>query len=421
MQKEAIGFLKRTYGTEEEIASILINIGLLCPNNDSAMYYYKSAIEMAKTSGLAEIEIAGYNNLAYCYLDKKDYMNARICLLDLAIPLALNENKYDWLATLYDSYADVAYGSGNPDLAYQYEKKASAAKESADKIKAADQVRLLATLIDEKNNEIKIRNKEKEIVKKENRNQWLIFWIMLLLLLFLSSLIVFIRKMQLNKLRDQRQKLDSARQLIALEENFKGKVARELHDMISPIYTFVSSIKSLPKSPDLLPGKKIESKLTNIAETIRHLSHRLDRVWVEQDSFEDLVKGICEDLQQLTNVPVKLTLDLKNIEIPVEPATHLLRIIQELLLNAVKYVKSGSIEISVNRESVNLYIRYRDEGPGFDRDTGIMSGLGLVMIFERVKVMGGEADLETGQGKGTSWRISVPINHISTKKLNSGK
>ena len=79
------------------------------------------------------------------------------------------------------------------------------------------------------------------------------------------------------------------------------------------------------------------------------------------------------------------------------------------MMNAGKHVKSGKVGISISEEYNNLYIIYEDDGPGFDQSSAGLSGLGLMHIFERAKLLNGKAVLDTSPGQGTRWTISVPV------------
>lgn len=80
-QKMAINLLEKIPGNEEEIASVYCNLGLRSSDPDTAIKYYQAAINIAQTGNSAEVEIASFNNMAYSYMDKKDYEKAELCLV----------------------------------------------------------------------------------------------------------------------------------------------------------------------------------------------------------------------------------------------------------------------------------------------------------------------------------------------------
>jgi len=412
IQKQAIGLLQKSKGSEEAIAMILVNIGLRQISPDSAIKYFKLALNDIGSAGSDEVKIGAFNNLAYSYLDKKDFYNAKICLIAEAIPLAEKDSNFDWMSTLYDSYADVLKTQGNLVDGLIYEKKAFKYRQEADKIQASDQVRLLGVLLEVKNKELTIQAYQQENQNKDNRIQKIkLFFVSFL---FLTGAVVFILLLiaQRNKLKLQKQLVTSAKKIIDAEENLKGRIASELHDMITPMYSqLLQQIETTDISGDELK-EDLHTKLSVLANRIRQISHRMNKVFIEQVTFFELVRGACDDMQYMTDIPIKLEISEETIELTSETATHSFRIIQELLSNAVKYVKEGTINLSVSVALENLYIIYKDHGPGFDAYKSPNNGIGVMNIMERAKLIGGEATLTTAPGHGTHWRICIPLGSL---------
>ena len=164
MQNEALFYLSKVNGAEEEMAYIFINMGNQHTNPDSALFYYKSALKLALNANLPKLLFGAYNNMAYSYLDIHDIRKAEECLRDQAIPAALEMKDNDWLSSLYDTYADVCVQKGDYKNALDFQKKAMRARDADYRQKASEQVRLLAALLDLKNKELIIQNEEKELL-----------------------------------------------------------------------------------------------------------------------------------------------------------------------------------------------------------------------------------------------------------------
>jgi signal transduction histidine kinase len=114
-------------------------------------------------------------------------------------------------------------------------------------------------------------------------------------------------------------------------------------------------------------------------------------------------------MQYLTKIPISFEITESEIDVTSETGTHLVRIIQELLANAVKYVDKGVINLQISIEFHNLYIIYNDSSPGFDTENTTIEGIGLLNIIERAKLIGGTADLKSKPGIGTHWIICIPV------------
>ena len=119
-------------GAEEEIANNMINIGTRFMNPDSAICYFHTALEFGQENSLSEVNLGAYNNMAYSYLDLGELEKAEMCLQNFAIPMALQDSNYDWLSTLYDSYADVLMAKGDFRGAFRYERKSMESRIKSD-------------------------------------------------------------------------------------------------------------------------------------------------------------------------------------------------------------------------------------------------------------------------------------------------
>lgn len=89
---------------------------------------------------------------------------------------------------------------------------------------------------------------------------------------------------------------------------------------------------------------------------------------------------------------------------------NILRIVRELINNAVKHSKGSSIEIRFFEKDNHLNIQVKDNGIGFEMmDINIKKGFGLNSVFERVFILGGKIDIKSSKS-GTVVLVEIPIN-----------
>jgi signal transduction histidine kinase len=406
--KSAIQTLRLESGNDEEIALIYVNLGLNFSNPDTAMKYYQMAISIARKVKSPEIEMAAYNNMVYCYLDKQQPKEAEECLISNAIPIAERNGNYDWLSTLYDTYSDVLIAMNKPMEAFSYEKLALNSRVKADGLAAKSQVRLLSLLLDLKNNQILIEKQQTEVRQKDYKIRLIFLWGSISLLIILTIISVYIWFQQRGKIRMQAALIDSAKHLIEAEENMKGRVSLELHDLVTPFYT--SMVREIDQAgiPEQRIAERLRIKVTDLSQSLRNLSHRMNNNFREQLSLPVLLKGLCDDFRKVSDIPVDFFADGFDNELTDEEIIHLYRIVQELFSNALKYLNTGEIKLSLSENTGTIFIFYSDTGPGFDSNTASANGIGIRNIIERARIINGKAVLTTSPGNGTSWRIAVP-------------
>jgi heavy metal sensor kinase len=103
-------------------------------------------------------------------------------------------------------------------------------------------------------------------------------------------------------------------------------------------------------------------------------------------------------------------------------------VVTNLLHNAVQYNRpDGAIDLSVGRQNGHLEVEVRDTGIGisadarahiFERfyradparggDDGLHAGLGLAIVKELIDLMGGTIDVESQEGRGSTFRVRLP-------------
>jgi signal transduction histidine kinase len=86
--------------------------------------------------------------------------------------------------------------------------------------------------------------------------------------------------------------------------------------------------------------------------------------------------------------------------------TTVYRLVQEALTNATKHARASNVLVAVGESEGALLIEVRDDGAGFDPESGF-SGFGLAGMKERVGLAGGTLSIES-DGQGTSIRARLP-------------
>jgi signal transduction histidine kinase len=113
--------------------------------------------------------------------------------------------------------------------------------------------------------------------------------------------------------------------------------------------------------------------------------------------------------------------------------TRLRQIINNLLSNAVKFTHQGEVTLSAHWTGNTLVIGVRDTGPGIapqiqevvfesfrqaasfvTREHG-GTGLGLALVREFVKLMGGKLHLSSQLGQGAYFEFSIPEINPATR------
>jgi signal transduction histidine kinase len=86
------------------------------------------------------------------------------------------------------------------------------------------------------------------------------------------------------------------------------------------------------------------------------------------------------------------------------------RIAQEALRNVVAHAGATRANVRLVRSADAAEITITDDGCGFDvNDPQRRTGLGLVSITERAKIVGGTVSIEAGVNQGTRVHATIPL------------
>jgi signal transduction histidine kinase len=84
---------------------------------------------------------------------------------------------------------------------------------------------------------------------------------------------------------------------------------------------------------------------------------------------------------------------------------------QEALQNASKYSGSDRAVVTLRAIDDQIELTVEDKGAGFSKTSDKMTkGLGMTSMQERVRHVGGEFSINSEPSRGTTVRVSIPMN-----------
>ena len=225
----------------------------------------------------------------------------------------------------------------------------------------------------------------------------------------------------LRRLADKRGRELMHTRLAQEESRLKVKertrIAVELHDTIAQNLTGVSLEID---SAGHLAGKDtdgMKKHLDMAARTLQSCRNELKNcLWdLRSRALEevDLGAAIRRTITPLvSDVELAIRFNVLRKELADDTAYVLMRIVRELVQNAVRHGGASQVKIAGSLEDGTLRFSVRDNGCGFDPATrpGVLQGhFGLQGIRERVNSFNGEMQIDSAPGKGTKISISLKL------------
>ncbi len=94
--------------------------------------------------------------------------------------------------------------------------------------------------------------------------------------------------------------------------------------------------------------------------------------------------------------------------LPPETSTALYRIVQEAATNVVKYAQARTLSIALVPAKHAMRLLIEDDGVGLDLTTIRADALGLKGMYERAALLGGQLEIDSSPGRGTTIIATIP-------------
>jgi signal transduction histidine kinase len=197
----------------------------------------------------------------------------------------------------------------------------------------------------------------------------------------------------------------------------RARIARDLHDDLGAGLTEVSLLASAGLGE---PGgrDRHHGRFEVIAEKARALVSGLDViVWAVDpkrnslQSFADYIGGYAKEFLSASNLVCRLRIPIEcdPVVLPGAMRHSLFLALKEALNNVTRHAAATEVELRlIPTQDGRLEIVLTDNGCGFDSDM-VRPGDGLRNLRDRLEAMGGQCDIESRPGHGTTVRLVVPL------------
>src|SRR5436190_1053573 len=207
---------------------------------------------------------------------------------------------------------------------------------------------------------------------------------------------------------------DSLRRVVEAQELERRRLARELHDETGQAFTSILlGLKALEERMED-PGaraavEELRGLVVSTLQDVRRLAVELRPSALDDFGLVAALERLTESFAQQTGIAVDFQTALADERLPAEVETALYRIVQESLTNVVKHARARRVSILLARKNGAVKAVVEDDGRGFDPAEETEDGFGLVGMRERLALLGGRLEVESGRDAGTTIAAEVPV------------
>jgi PAS domain S-box-containing protein len=222
------------------------------------------------------------------------------------------------------------------------------------------------------------------------------------------------QRMFTGLVRDITERRELERAVAAATESERLRIARELHDglgqqlggllfMLNGLHLDLQSAKSSLANT----ASELCQELSTALTQARNLSHELYAVLPGPDGLVEALSNLAERVTSDRGVTCRFSGSPDVLVADQAVASHLYRIAQEAVHNALKHSGAAHIDLELKRDPASLTLSVRDNGIGFPAQIE-SCGVGLRTMEQRARLIGAHLHVRTRATGGAEIECSVP-------------
>jgi signal transduction histidine kinase len=207
----------------------------------------------------------------------------------------------------------------------------------------------------------------------------------------------------------------------------RRRVAQELHDDISQKLSLVALevdeaerlLRTAGARETAQKLRAIRGRVGSIAQDIHRIAHNLYPAALVQLGLLPALRMLCRDFSDQLHIGIDFTSTTALPLMARDVAVALYRMTQECLTNVARHSRSRHAQVALMDSCGVLQLTISDGGVGFDADEpASTAGLGLVSIRERAQRIGGDVQITSARGHGTTVTVRVPLDVATGTQQN---
>jgi len=157
----------------------------------------------------------------------------------------------------------------------------------------------------------------------------------------------------------------------------------------------------------------LRQSVNDTFQEVRSIMFDLRPMMLDDLGLTPTLKKYIEGFQEKSGLPTNLTITGQERRLESHTEATIFRVVQGLVTNAREHAHCTSIEISLDIDSNWVRASVEDNGTGFDVDEVMQAvdqykTIGLATLRERVEMLGGALDIDSGIGRGTKVSLDIP-------------
>jgi PAS domain S-box-containing protein len=213
----------------------------------------------------------------------------------------------------------------------------------------------------------------------------------------------------------ERKRLEEG--ILQISENEQRRVGQDLHDGICQhmagieLMTEALQQRLAKKSkPDALQASEIAALVRDTIRETRLVARGLSPVELEANGLMSALQELANNVQHVFRIRCTFQCPFPVLIADNSAATHIFRIAQEAVSNAIRHGKARHVKMELQREEQNIVLRIADNGSAAPRPSPIEKGMGQRIMKYRAAMIGASLVIESNPTGGTRVICCAPAS-----------
>lgn len=200
------------------------------------------------------------------------------------------------------------------------------------------------------------------------------------------------------------------KRVVEQSDEFARELSLDLHDGVGQqAYALRMEVFAARERIPLDLAESLDDRIGELHADIRMASHRLHPPRLHGRGLAEALADLCHQDMTWSETAVRFEASGSIGVLPDPAATHLYRVAQEALTNALRHAKADEVVVRLHGERGFVSLEIEDNGVGMSVDSEIGRGLGVSGIRSRARAMGGVAEFLDRATGGTRVVVRVPL------------
>jgi signal transduction histidine kinase len=166
---------------------------------------------------------------------------------------------------------------------------------------------------------------------------------------------------------------ETSRKAMEACEQIISEMGAELHDdliqKLSALRLHLDKIERSSFDPAETQGivNRMQSDFQGVVDAVRRISRKLLPGRMEEDTFETCVEMLCQNMETPGSLRIHTSFQGNAQKLPSTAEAYLLRMVQELIHNALRHSSAWHVWVTVQWRPGSLTIHVEDDGSGFSK------------------------------------------------------